>query len=152
MMKILDYLDRDKVMLGLKPGGKKDVIETLVSFLMKTGASGDSGKIVKALLDREKTGSTGIGNGVAIPHSKTDAVDSVRVVYAYSPDGVDYDSVDCKPANFFFMVVSPPSEASVQLRLLARISRLMGNRMLRNELKGADTPEKAIEAIRRYDE
>ena len=151
-MKILDYLDEEKVILDLKKGEKKAVIERLVSFLMKCGGEGDSEKIVKALMDREKTGSTGIGNGVAIPHAKTDAVDSLRVAYAYSASGIEYDAVDGKSAHFFFMVVSPPSEASAQLRLLARISRLMGNRLLRNELKAADSAEKAIATIRKYDE
>lgn len=151
-MKILDYLDEDSLLLDLKKGSKKEVIEKLVSFMLNAGAEGDSGCIVKALLDRESTGSTGIGNGVAIPHAKTDSVDSLSVVYAYSNPGVDYDAVDGKPANFFFMVVSPPAEAPRQLRLLARISRLMGNRLLRGELKEADNPKEAIEAIRKYDE
>lgn len=151
-MKILDFLDEDSLLLELKKGSKKDVIEQLVSFLLDSGGERDRDGIVKALLDRESIGSTGIGNGVAIPHAKTDAVDSLRVVYAYSEPGVDYEAVDGKPANFFFMVVSPTDEASAQLRLLARISRLMGNRLLRNELKEADNPKEAIEAIRKYDE
>lgn len=150
-MKILDYLAEDKILIGLKKGGKKEVIEKLVSFMLGSGVDGDGAKIVSALVEREKTGSTGIGNGVAIPHAKTPAVDRIAVVYAQSPAGVDFDSVDEKPANHFFLVVSPPSESSVQLRLLARISRLMGNRLLRNELGEAGSPGKIISVIGKYD-
>ncbi len=151
-MKILDYLDEGCLLLNLKKGSKKEVIERLVSFMPDSGAEGANARIVKALLERESIGSTGIGNGVAIPHAKTDAVDSIRVVYAYSHEGIDYDAADGNSANFFFMVLSPPGEASGQLRLLARISRLMGNRLLRSELKEAGSPKEAIEVIRKYDE
>lgn len=151
-MKILDYLGPEKVNLNLKKGDKENIIRQIASLMVKTAVSGDPEQITFALLEREKTGSTGIGNGVAIPHAKTEGAEDIGVVYAYSDEGVDFDSVDGKPANFFFSVVSPSSEASVQLRLLARISRLMGNRLLRNELKKAGTPGEAIDAIRKHDE
>lgn len=151
-MKILDYLDEDKVCMKLKAGGKEKIIGQIVDFMIKKAVKGDAEKIKNALLEREKTGSTGIGNGVAIPHAKTEAAGQIAVVYAYSGDGVDFDSVDSRPANFFFTVVSPPAEAPVQLRLLARISRLMGNRVLRNELRSAESPGDVIDAIRKHDE
>jgi fructose-specific phosphotransferase system IIA component len=151
-MRILDYLEEDKVFIDLKKEGKKKVIERIVSLLMKTGFSGDPDKAVNALMEREKTGSTGIGNGIAIPHAKTDAVDSVAVAYARSSAGVEFDAVDGKPVKHFFMVVSPSADAAVQLRLLARISRLMGNRLFRSELEKAKTPAGIICIIGKYDQ
>jgi mannitol/fructose-specific phosphotransferase system IIA component (Ntr-type) len=152
LMKILDYLDEGKVVMGIKESGKKELIEKLVSVLLEGDVDGDKKKIENALLDREKTGSTGIGNEVAIPHAKTDDVSSVGLVYAYSFSGVEYDSVDGKPAKYFFLVVSPFSQASIQLMLLARISRLMGNRIMRNELSSARTAKETLEVIRKYEE
>ena len=150
-MKILDYLSHDRVIINLKKKNKKEVIEELVGCMIASGVEGEASEITKALMEREKTGSTGIGSGVAIPHAKTEQVKSLGVVYAFSPGGVEYDSVDGRPANFFFLIASPPAESAVQLRLLARISRLMGNRLLRNDLKGSDSPQKVIDVISRYD-
>ncbi len=150
-MKILDYLSQDRIIINLKKKNKKEVIEELVGCIIASGVEGEASEITKALMEREKTGSTGIGSGVAIPHAKTEQVKSLGVVYAFSPGGVEYDSVDGRPANFFFLVVSPPAESAVQLRLLARISRLMGNRLLRNDLKNSDSPQKVIDVISRYD-
>ncbi len=151
-MKILDYLSRNMIIMDMKKKHKDEAIEDLVSFMMQMGVSGDRRRTVEALLEREKNGSTAIGNGVAIPHAKTDAVDSLGLVYAYSSEGVEFNSIDGKSSHFFFLVVSPPGEAPVQLRLLARISRLMGNRNLRNELETVDAPEKVMRIIEKYED
>ncbi len=150
-MKLLDYLNEKRVNLRLKKCAKRQAIECLVDVMLDSGVTGDRDEIIKALMEREETGSTGIGNGVAVPHAKTDDVDALAVVYGYSREGVDFDSVDKKPAHFFFLVLSPAGKANKQLRILARIARVMHNNVLRTELKNADTSEKVIKVINRYD-
>ncbi len=150
-MKILDYLKEDMIISGLEAGRKDDAIDKIVGAMIDAGMEGERKIIVKELLEREATGSTGIGNGVAIPHAKTDHVKQLCLAYARSKAGVDFEAVDGKPVNHFFLVVSPSRESSTQLMLLARISRLMGNRLLRNELEAAQTPGEVIDTIKKYD-
>ena len=103
--------------------------------------------IYKALIEREKLGSTGIGKGVAIPHAKTDAADRLTIAFGISKDKIDFKSLDNESVNIFFVFASPMKDSQVYLKVLARISRLIREEEFRNELLACKTPAEVIECI-----
>jgi mannitol/fructose-specific phosphotransferase system IIA component (Ntr-type) len=135
-MNVLDVLDKGLVKVPLTGSDKLGIIEELVDVVSK--AKGYSPRqhdeILKAVLDREQLGSTGIGNGIAIPHAKTDAVDHVSMVVGISRLPVEFDSPDNVKSRIFFLVLAPPSEASAHVQLLASIARTCTSQIFRRML------------------
>ncbi|NQS89303.1 PTS sugar transporter subunit IIA, partial [Patescibacteria group bacterium] len=108
--------------------------------------------IVKILLQREALGSTGIGNGIAIPHGKSDKVKKLVAAFGISKQGVDFESLDGEPVYIFFLLVAPIDSAGPHLKALARISRLLKDKSFRNTLKAAKTKEELVEIITKEDQ
>ncbi len=100
---------------------------------------------------RENLESTGIGNGIAIPHARCDDVDELTVICGISRDGIDFDALDGKPVYVIFLIVSPDKNKSLYLRVLANISRLLRHTPVRDELIRARNPKEAIEIIKKYE-
>ena len=94
------------------------------------------------LVEREKLGSTGIGNGIAIPHGKLDGLENICLVFGRSVAGIEFDSLDGKPVNLIFLLVAPANSAGVHLKALARLSRLLKEKSFRDSLLAADDAEK----------
>ncbi|HKK33500.1 MAG TPA: PTS sugar transporter subunit IIA [Desulfomicrobiaceae bacterium] len=136
-MKILDFLDKESVFAELKGANKSDVLMELVRPLHKKWPSLDPERVHEVLLEREQLGSTGIGDGIAIPHGKLEGVDDVCLVVGRSAAGVDFESLDHQPAHIFFLVLAPENVAGKHLRILARISRLLQDQSFRDSFMQA---------------
>ncbi len=150
-MKIMDFLKEKAVTAHLKSREKKELIEELIDLLTQAGEIEDKEEIVNALLDREKLGSTGIGEGVAIPHAKSDVVKEVVAAFGRSPQGIEFDSLDGEPAYLFFMLIAPTDSTGPHLKALARLSRILKDKPFREALKQAETEEEIIKLIREED-
>ena len=136
-MKITDFLGEDEIEPSLKAGDKKGLIKEMVENLVKAGKIKKKNEIIKALKEREELGTTGIGDGVALPHAKSRVIKELFIAFGRSREGIDFDSLDKIPVRFFFLLVSPPDEAGPYLKMLARISRIMKNAHFRERLKKA---------------
>ncbi|MCF8085846.1 MAG: PTS sugar transporter subunit IIA [Desulfohalobiaceae bacterium] len=124
-MQLADYLDKDLILPDLKSDTKPEVLEELLAPLQEKVRELDLNKARDILLEREKLGSTGIGNGVAIPHGKMEELESIVLAVGRSLQGVDFDALDQEPCTIFFLVLAPENVAGTHLRLLAHISRLL---------------------------
>jgi PTS system nitrogen regulatory IIA component len=112
----------------------------------------DLSKLMEVLVEREKLGSTGIGDGIAIPHGKMVGLGELMLSFGRSRAGVDFDSLDGKPAHLFFLVVAPDNSAGTHLKALARISRLLKSNAVRQELMEASDAREIYEIIESQDE
>jgi fructose-specific phosphotransferase system IIA component len=146
-MRILDFLNKDSIELNLKATTKKEVIEELVEILDKKGLLLDKKVVIDSLFEREELGSTGIGQGVAIPHSKTKGVKELIGVFGISKKGVDFDSLDGEPANIFFLLLTPEGAAGLMLKALAKVSNFLKNKFYRKKILEANSREDIINII-----
>ncbi len=117
-MKISEILDQTCILTDLKSGDKKGVLEELANTIVHHEPSVDKNSLVKVLLERERLGSTGIGDGVAIPHGKYHGVSHPIVSFGRSKKGLDFDSIDGEPSHLFFLLVAPENSASIHLKAL----------------------------------
>ena len=141
-MKIAEFLSPNAVISDLHATSKPDVLSELSASLARSQPSLRQERLVEVLKEREKLGSTGIGEGVAIPHGKLDAVGKLVSCVGRAPDGVDFDSMDGRPTHLFFVLVAPENSTGVHLKALARISRLFKDPEFRTRLMRAkDAPE-----------
>ena len=124
-MKFADFVIANAIIAELTADDKEGVIREMVQTLLDAGKikEGELDSIVKAVLKREELGSTGIGRGVAVPHTKHPSVDRLVGTVAVSPEGVDFDSLDGEKVHLFFLLVSPPDRPGDHLRALENISR-----------------------------
>ncbi len=152
-MYIIDYLKPEGVLLKASANKKKDVLREVITSAADKGIIGLDmvDKIYEAVSLREQQGSTGIGNGIAIPHCKTDLVDHGIILAATFPNGVKYNSLDNKPVNILFMFIFPGSENKEYLQVLAKAARLLGDETIRNKLVLSDTIEEFREVIAQND-
>ena len=153
-MKIMDFLNKKAITANLESKDKKDVIRELMDLLVKSGEikSQDKGSIVKVLLDREVLGSTGIGQGIGIPHGKAKNVKKLIAACGISKDGINFDSLDGEPTHIFFLLLAPQDSAGPHLKALARISRLLKDKYFRDILQNAGNEKELISIISREDQ
>jgi PTS system nitrogen regulatory IIA component len=130
-MNISDNLAKDLVVYELQATDKGGVLEEMVSTLKDAGLDIDVENSLKVLNDREKLGTTGIGDGIAIPHGKLDSIEEIVVVVGRSSVGVDFESLDMQPCKIFFMVLAPEQGAGTHLKVLAQISRQLKDEAFR---------------------
>jgi PTS system nitrogen regulatory IIA component len=150
-LKILDFLSPNAIVAELVATTKKEVLEELVALLSKEGKVKDVKSTVEVLIEREKLGSTGIGQGIAIPHAKTDQAQTVVAAFGLSRRGVQFDSLDGDPVNIFFLLVAPPDAAALHLKALARISRLLKDKFFRQSLRETKTSAEILKLIKEED-
>lgn len=124
-MRLGDYLDKDLVLADLSAKAKAEVLAELVQPVAGLRDGFDAERAQRVLLERENLGTTGIGDGVAIPHGKLENLDEIVLVVGRSLDGVEFDALDFKPCHIFFLVLAPEQVAGMHLRILAHISRLL---------------------------
>jgi len=151
-MKLLDFLQKGRIVPRLEAREKHAVLAELAEVLVSTRAIQSGRDAVQVLLEREKLGSTGIGEGIAIPHGKLKELKDVVAVFGRSAAGVEFDSMDGAPVQLFFLLMAPENSASTHLKALARISRLLKDRGFREELLQAETQDALFEIISREDE
>jgi PTS system nitrogen regulatory IIA component len=151
-LKILDFLSANAIVTELSATTKKGVLEELVAVLAKEGKVKETQATVEVLLEREKLGSTGIGQGIAIPHAKTDQASAVSAAFGLSRRGVQFDALDGDPVNIFFLLVAPPDAAALHLKALARISRLLKDKFFRQSLRETKTAAEILKLIKDEDQ
>lgn len=151
-MNISEILDPAAIVADLKGTAKKDVLVELTEALLKANPGLDRDSILKVLLERERLGSTGIGEGVAIPHGKLKELDRMQISFGLSSQGVDFDSMDGKPAHLFFLLVAPEESVGVHLKTLARISKLLKSTDVRQRLLNATDSEDIFRIISEEEE
>ena len=153
-MNIMGFLDDRAVTTNVASQNKEDVIRELVELLVKADSikEKDVHKLVQTLLKRESLGSTGIGQGVAIPHGKSDCVTKLVAAFGVSRSGVNFDSLDGEPVHLFFLLVAPEDSAGPHLKALARISRLLKDKHFRDGLRASKDEKTLVKTIREEDE
>lgn len=133
-MTIEEVLEEPCVIAHVQGVTKKDVLVELVYALKKTNLIKNEQEVVRVILEREKLGSTGIGDGVAIPHGKLKGLENIICVFGRSLQGVEFDAVDQKPVHIFFLLLAPENSASLHLKMLSRISKLLRDPSFRKRL------------------
>lgn len=151
-MKITDFLDAAMVIPNLKGKDKNAVLREMADWMASQDHSMEAQKLFEVLLEREKISSTAIGEGVAIPHGKMRGVRRVCGVFARSPQGVDFASLDGEPTYLFFLLIAPENSPGDHLKALARISRLLKDAGFRARLMRGKTKEEIFHTIREEDE
>jgi len=153
-MKIIDFLSKKAILTDIKSAKKEEVIKELVDALVTTGEIEKRyrNKLIDALMTRESLGSTAIGQGIAIPHAKSDCVDKLIAAFGLSRKGVDFDSLDGELAYIFFLLVAPQGSAGPHLKALARISRLLKDKYFRDSLRACTDDKSIVKIIAGEDE
>ena len=146
-MKITDLLSKDAIKLNGIANSKQDAINKLVDLMAKNGNLTDKEKYTQVVLKREEEGSTGIGEGIAIPHGKTDAVSKPGLSAMVINDGVEFDSLDGQPTKLLFLIAAPNTKDNVHLDVLSRLSTLLMDTEFRKSLMEAKTPEEFLRYI-----
>ena len=145
-MKITDILKKEHIIENLVSTDKASTLEELSSFLKNKGLVSNKETLLNALMGRELLGSTGIGENVAIPHAKISEIDQIITMFGRSIKGIEFDSLDKKPVHFIYLVLAPMNSSGQHLKVLARISRLLKNKSLRESIIRA-TEENQIYSI-----
>ncbi|MES0396866.1 MAG: PTS sugar transporter subunit IIA [Syntrophobacteria bacterium] len=150
-MKVLDILDKECIIAELRSRTKREVLEELTGALLNFKANLDKEALVEILLERERLGSTGIGDGIAIPHGKVQDLDELVLSFGRSTQGIEFDSMDGRPTHLFFLLIAPENSAGIHLRALAKISRLLKSSHFRQNLLEAGTEEELFQVIQEED-
>ncbi|OEU65139.1 MAG: PTS fructose transporter subunit IIA [Desulfovibrio sp. S3730MH75] len=143
-MIINDNLDKGLVVYELDSSDKSGVLREMVSILKVKGLEVDVEEALQVLMSREKLGTTGIGDGIAIPHGKLECLDEIVVVVGRSGQGIDYEALDMQPCHIFFMVLAPEQGAGTHLKVLAQISRQLKDEAFRDAFKGAKDQQELL--------
>lgn len=150
-MKIVDLLKVESIDLKAKPQDKAAALEHLITLMERGGNIADKEEYKACVLRREEEGSTGIGEGIAIPHAKTSAVKAPGLAAMLVQDGVDFDSLDGEPAKLFFLIAAPDTEDNVHLDVLSHLSMLLMNDDFRSELLQAGSAKEFLSVIDKYE-
>ena len=150
-MKIVDLLKVESIDLKAKPQDKAAALEHLITLMERGGNIADKEEYKACVLRREEEGSTGIGEGIAIPHAKTSAVKAPGLAAMLVQDGVDFDSLDGEPAKLFFLIAAPDTEDNVHLDVLSHLSMLLMNDDFRSELLKAGSAKEFLSVIDKYE-
>ena len=150
-MKIMDILVKDAVLLDLASGTKQEALAEMAGALAREEAGIDEGRLLDVLLEREKLQSTGIGEGVAIPHGRMPGLGRLIATFARSRGGVDFESIDGQVTHLFFLLVVPEHSGGQHLKALARISRFFRDAAFRERLLSAEQLDDVCRAIEEED-
>jgi fructose-specific phosphotransferase system IIA component len=147
-MKISDILTENMVILGLGGDSKEEIIDSMIDVVSTSPKVTDKEKVREAILEREKIMSTGVGNGFAIPHGKTDAVSDIVAAFAVTAKPIDYHSLDEKPVRLVFLLVGKDNMVGPHIKLLSRISRLMNKEEFRRRLLELKSSKEILDVFR----
>ena len=143
MINISDYLKEENIKMNLVAKNKEKAIKTLLEF-----NSLDKESILKEIMKREELESTGFGNGIAVPHARIDGIPSITILVGVSKKGIEFDSLDGKPANLIFLILAPKSETKLYIYILAKLIKVLEEEKNLTELVNTDTPQSFIEKFR----
>ena len=145
--KMLDFLNPQSIQIGVEGKTKEEIILELVNLLAKSGTVSNKEKVIASILKREQTMTTGIGNGVALPHGKSDGMEKLSAALCVSPEGVEFDSLDKKPVTIIVLLATPPGPGGPHIKALSQISRMLNNSSFREILISCKTPQELYDAI-----
>jgi PTS system fructose-specific IIC component len=145
------FMNKDLIFVTDKVKGKYELLEDMVDRTLGKGVIMTREPIIHEIKKREKLESTGVIEGVAIPHARTEAVKDLLLEIAIVKDGLDFESLDNKPVYIVFLIVAPEEARKKYIRVLARISRMCRQKDFRERLKDADSPEDVYEIIKEFD-
>ena len=145
-MKLSEILDKEAIVTDLAARHKKEVLEELCQAMARVEEI-EVQPLLEVLLERERLGSTGIGDGIAIPHGKSSEIKQLLVACGRSKQGVDFESMDGRLTHLFFLLVAPENSTGIHLKALAKISRLLKDENFRQELMSAETQAEIFELI-----
>ncbi len=153
-MKIMDFLNPEAISANLQATDKKGVLKELTDLLIRAGEvkEKEKEKVVKVLLEREALGSTGIGQGIGIPHGKFGGIKKLIGACGLSSKGIDFESLDGESVYIFFLLIAPEDSAGPHLKALARVSRLLKDKYFRDTLKLAKDDKTLNKIIRQEDQ
>jgi len=151
-MNIVDLLSPEAITAELAATTKNEALAELTDAILRVENGLDRDDVIAVLQERERLGSTGIGDGVAIPHGKLKNIDKLLISFGRSRAGIDFDSMDGRPAHLFFLLVAPEESVGVHLKTLARISKLLKNTDVRRRLQEAADAEEIFQNIAREEE
>jgi len=146
-MALIDLVGPEVVKTPLDSTDKPDVLRELVQILKDAGAIEDFGAVLKAVQEREDKQSTGLEEGIAVPHGKTAAVSSLKLAIGIAPHGIDFDSLDGKPTKLFFLLVASPGLSGPHVQALAEVAKLARSKALCEALLCAGSAQRVIELI-----
>lgn len=150
-MRLTDILSEERVTTQLTAVSKDEALRALSQLFTLADSGLDEAAVYDVLSERERLASTGIGSGVAIPHGRIGALDRLRAAVAISPSGIPFDAIDGGPVRIVVGVLAPQHHTGDHLRVLARVSRLLRSREVRESLLAAQTPREAFDIIARAD-
>ncbi len=146
-MELSEFISPKLTKLELTATTKVDAIKELIDMLNEGGYLSNADEFLQSVLEREKVGSTGIGKGIAIPHSRANTVNEVIVAIGRSTAGIEFEALDNRPVHLIFLIAAPIESGGLYLKALARLSRLLRYQEFRNELMGAGTVEEMVKII-----
>jgi fructose-specific phosphotransferase system IIA component len=146
-MRLTDILNVNRIRVPLQASDKVEAIRELIDLLAGHGDVSDAETMVKAVLERERTRTTGIGHGIALPHGKGPGASELVMAMGVADEPIDFESVDGQPVNLVILLVSPLDKTGPHIQALARVSRLLSIDHFRKRLAAAKTPEEAYELI-----
>ena len=146
-MKITAFLKCEFIIEELKAVTREAVLAELAAVLTHAVSTVEQDEMVKVLMARERLGSTGIGDGIAIPHGKIGGLDDLMIAIGRSNKGVDFNAMDGKPVHLFFLLMAPENSSGQHLKVLARISRLLKDSVLRKKLMEAESPDELFNLL-----
>jgi PTS system nitrogen regulatory IIA component len=149
-MRLIDILDETSIVADLQASDKTEALEILVEAMTRSNEVNKQ-NILNVLLEREELGSTGIGDGIAIPHGKSPEITQIISGFGLSKQGIEFDSLDGKPAHLFFLLVAPENSPGTHLKVLARISRMLKNVNFREKLLEANSQHEIYQIISEED-
>ena len=152
-MKLSDFLSPERVLANIESTSKRDALKEISEFVSGVEQIDilNAKHLFNAILDREELGSTGIGDGVAIPHAKIHGLKDLCACFARSSHGVDFEAIDSQPVRLIFMLLVPENSAGIHLKALARISRVLKERDFREQLIAAKDGQELYDAFIRQD-
>jgi len=148
MFKISDYLKEENIIMELSSTNKKDAIKELASLLKNAPQIEDFNKFLEDVFQREELGTTGIGQGVALPHARSEVVKNFVICFGRSKKGIDFEALDEEPVHLIFLIGNPKEDVENYLKTLAHLSRLLKKEKFRTSLMEAKNPQEIIEIFR----
>lgn len=152
-MILLEYLNKNNIIIGAKSRTRWDLFQEILDVAVKNKGvkEEDRNTLKKLLIEREKSMSTGIGKGVAIPHCTSSKIDDVIMVFAICENGIDFDSIDNIPVRIVILLIVPKNKLTQHIKTLANIAKIMSQDLLREELLTSKTPESAMKIIKKFE-
>jgi fructose-specific phosphotransferase system IIA component len=147
----MKYLSADSVIVPLKSAGKQEVIRELVDILKKTEKISDSQEVYDVVWEREKSMSTGLGDGVAFPHARTDAVEDIAAAIGVTHTGIEFEAIDKKPVHIVVLILSPQKDSTPHLQFLSEMSKVLSKANVREKIINTQTPEELYRILEERD-